>query len=210
MTENVLHTGRKSFVAYVSSIFGSVVFLTIVNAILFGISRWMMEAEAPASALHYLSLAWTGVNIYLVLTFTYQLFYMRTIEWIVGDEGVTIKRGILPWSKIDLHHPYDTIFEAYYGFGFFAKLFGYGECFIRRTEGSTTEFSEEKMRNPDKIVGMINEKLKELKRQMQGQGTPVAARTDVEELANLAQLKDDGAITTEEFETMKRKVIERS
>jgi membrane protein YdbS with pleckstrin-like domain len=209
MSEDVLYTGRKSFIAYVSSIFGRVILIVIVNAIFFGVSRWWVEAEAPRNVLYYLSLAWTVVNIYLVLMSIYHLFYIRTIQWIVSDEGVTVKQGILPWAKIDFLHPYDTIFEAYYGFGFFAKLFGYGTCHIRRAEGSTTEVSEDKMQKAGKIVGLINDRLKELKQQMQGQGTPVAARTDAEELAHLAQLKEDGSITYEEFETMKRKVIER-
>jgi uncharacterized membrane protein YdbT with pleckstrin-like domain len=209
MSEDVLYTGRKSFVAYISSTVGSAIFIGIVNGVFFAVSWGMAEAEAPQNAFYYLSLAWTGINIYLVLTFIYHLFYIRTIKWIVTDEGVTVKQGILPWAKIDFLHPYDTIFEAYYGFGFFAKLFGYGTCHIRRTEGSTTEISEEKMQSAGKIVGLINDRLKELKRQMQGQGTPAAARTDAEELAHLAQLKQDGAITAEEFETMKRKVIER-
>jgi len=209
MSENVLHTGRKSFIAYISSIVGSAIFIAIVNGIVFAISWGMTEAEATQNAFHYLSLAWTGINIYLVLTSIYNLFYIRTIQWIVTDEGVTIKQGILPWAKIDFHHPYDTIFEAYYGFGFFAKLFGYGTCHIRRTEGSTTEISGEKMRKPGKIVGLINDQLKEQKQRAQGQVAPAAARTDVEELGHLAKLKEDGAITNEEFDTMKRKVIER-
>ena len=38
-------------------------------------------------------------------------------------------RGVLPWRKTDFFHPYDTIFESFYTFGFFAKVFGYGTTF---------------------------------------------------------------------------------
>jgi len=208
MSETVIYTGRKSLVAYIGFIFGQAFFIAIVNAIFYGASYAMGEAEAPASAFRYLSLAWTGINIYLALSFIYQLFWMRSIQWIITDEGVRIKRGLLPWRKIDFMHPYESIFEAYYDFGFFAKLFGYGGCNLRRTEGVTTEIHETRMHNAARIIGLINEHLKKLRKEAKG-AIISPAKSDAEELSHLAKLKENGDISAKEFEIMKQKIIER-
>ncbi len=212
MSEEIIYTGRKSFVAYISVVIGQIIFLAIINGIFYGIDWGMRDAQAPETALRYLSWTWMAVNVYVVVMAIYTLFHIRTIRWIITDEGVRIKGGILPWRQMDMFHPYETIFEAYYAFGFFAKLFKYGECSIRRAEGITTAISESRMHNAAKITGLINEKLKLLRKEARGQtvvAAAPAARTDAEELAHLGQLKADGTISAEEFETMKRKIIER-
>jgi len=209
MSEDVIYTGRKSIVAYISSVIGDVILIGIVNGVLYWIARGMAEAEASEIAFRYLSWAWKGINVYLVLMAVYSLFYIRTLQWIITGEGVRTRVGVLPWRQTDILHPYETIFEAYYSFGFFAKLFGYGECSIRRTEGITTAISATRMRNGGRIVGLINEKLKLLRKEARGQVATHATRTDTEELAHLGQLKADGTISAEEFEIMKRKIIER-
>jgi len=209
MSENIIYTGRKSFVAYISLIIGRIIFIGVFNGVLYGVSWGMGEADASETAFRYLSWAWKGINVYLVFRAIYSLFYIRTLQWIITDEGVRIKAGILPWRQTNIFHPYETIFEAYYEFGFFAKLLKYGECSIRRTEGITTAISEIRMHNAAKITGLINEKLKLLRKETKGQAFAPAAKTDTEELAHLGQLKADGTISAEEFETMKRKIIER-
>ncbi len=210
MSDKTIYTGRKSFVAYISAIIGQLIFIGIINGVFYGIAWGMGEGEAPETALRYLSWAWQGVNVYVVLMAIYSLFYIRTIQWIISDEGVRIKGGILPWRKNDILHPYETIFEAYYEFGFFAKLFRYGECSIRRAEGITTAISEKRMHNAARITGLINEKLQLVRKEIRGKvATTPTVRTDTEELAHLGQLKTDGTISMEEFEIMKRKIIER-
>ncbi len=212
MSEEVLCTGRLSFVAYIGSLIGNAIFIGIVNAIFFGIHWVMIDKGASASVVQYLSWAWIGINVYLVLMAIYRLFYLRSIRWIISDDGVRIVAGILPWAKSDMMHPYETIFEAFYEFGFFAKLFRYGTCHIRRTEGVTTEISQEKMHNAARVSALINEKVRELRKQAKAQPvvSPVVSTTSsaTEELARLGQLRADGTITDEEFEQMKRKIID--
>ncbi|GEM_PF-3346331 len=207
MSEEVLHTGRKSFVAYISVIVGNAIFLSVINGVFYGVRWLMVDNEVSGDAVRYLNWAWIAVNVYLILQTIYILFFIRTIRWDVSEEGVRIRGGILPWAKMDMMHPFETIFEAYYRFGFFAKLFGYGECHIRRTEGVTTEISEPMMHRPGKLTGLINEKLRELRKSGPNQGAP-SAGSATEELARLGQLRKDGTITEEEFQQMKRKIIE--
>lgn len=207
MSEEVIHTGRKSFIAYISSIIGNVIFISIINGVFYGVRWLMVDNEASSVAVQYLNWAWIAANAYLILRAIYTLFYIRTIRWDISEEGVRIRGGILPWAKMDMLHPFETIFEAYYQFGFFAKLFGYGECHIRRTEGVTTEISEPMMHRPGRLTGLINEKLKELRKSGPIQGVS-SSGSATEELARLGQLRSDGTITEEEFQQMKRKIIE--
>jgi len=208
MSENIIYSGRKSLVAYIGLIISRAIFIAIINGVFYGALYAMNEADAPAIAFEYLPKVWIGINIYLALGFIYSLFYLRSIQWIISDEGVQIKRGLLPWRKTDYMHPYEVIFEAYYDFGFFAKLFRYGGLNLRRTEGVTTEIHETRMHNAARIIGLINENLKKLRKEVKGTVVS-AAKSDAEELTHLANLKNSGDISAEEYEIMKRKIIER-
>ena len=206
MSEQIIHTGRKSFVAYVLSGVG-----TMFALLLFGGPALMAGFNGHAGWALFLAF----VALLFVASGVYNLFYLSTIKWAVTDEEVRVMQGILPWRKRSFGHPYDTIFEAYYNFGFFAKLFGYGTIVIRRTEGITTEESETRMNDAAKIVGLINARVKELRKAQRPVAVPAvvapAARSQVQELADLARLRDAGDISAEEFETMKRRIVgERS
>jgi len=206
MSEQILHTGRKSFIAYVLSGTGTMFAFLLFGgpALMFGINGYPGWAMLLAF-----------VALLIVASGVYNLFYLSTIRWTITDEGVVVQQGILPWRKRGFDHPYDTIFEAYYNFGFFAKLFGYGTVVIRRTEGITTAESETRMNDAAKMAGLINAKVKELRKAQRPVAVPAAvtpaARSQVQELADLAKLRDAGDISTEEFETMKRRIVgERS
>jgi len=72
----------------------------------------------------------------------------------------------------------------------------------------TTEIHESQMHNAARIIGLINEHLKKLRKEAKG---PVISpvKSDAEELSHLAKLKENGDLSTKEYETMKRKIIER-
>ncbi|MEW5979247.1 MAG: PH domain-containing protein [Acidobacteriota bacterium] len=135
--------------------------------------------------------------------------YLRSFSWTVMDEQVVIKRGWLPWRKLHFEIPIDTVFEAYYTFGLFGRLFNFGHCTLRRTEGVTSEFSETYMARAEELVRLINRKVREFKKQ-QKQAPSVSTRSEVEELKELALLKADGSISAQEYETLKRKIVNRS
>jgi len=197
MSEQVLHIGRKSLIAYIRSAIG-----TSIGLLIFG------TVAGVAAFNDHPILALFGVGLWLLVLARgiYNLFYIRTFQWIITDEAVQMKQGILPWAKSDWVHPYEIIFEAYYNFGFFAKMFNYGTCHIRRTEGVTSSQSASHMHDAGKISGLINRKVNELRK---AQKPPVLAtvRSEVEELADLAKLKSNGDITAADYEAMKNKII---
>jgi len=205
MQKSFIYIGRKSFMAYVMSALGTAfgVFLFVGPAI------WAAFGELPL-----LALALAAISLFIAAAGVYNLFYLRTVRWIISEEELRIEAGILPWAKSSFGHPYETIFEAYYHFGFFAKIFGYGTCSIRRTEGSTTGASESRMLDAAKITTLINQRVKTYREAMRPGAvvaapvTSAPARTQVQELAELARLKAAGAVTTEEFEVLKRGIVE--
>jgi len=205
MQESFVYIGRKSFMAYVMS-----VLRTAFWAFLFaGPMFWAFFSDRPL-----LALALAAISLLIAAAGVYNLFYLRTVRWIISQEELRIEEGILPWAKSSFGHPYETIFEAYYQFGFFAKIFGYGTCSIRRTEGNTTGASETRMQDATKITTLINQRVKTYRKAMRPGAvvaapvTSAPARTQVQELAELAQLKAAGAVTAEEFEVLKRGIVE--
>ncbi len=200
MSDQVFLVVRKSFMAYVRSVIGSF-FAFLIFAVPTGVAYFYGNL--------WLAAAGALICVLVLMRGVYKLFYLASVRWIIDDEEVRTVEGILPWAKSDFRNPYETIFEAYYTFGFFAKLFGYGTLCIRRTEGMTTAQSETHMRDVGKASGLINAKIKELRKAQRQTTVTVATggRSQVEELASLAALKANGDISAGDYEIMKRKII---
>jgi len=200
MSKEVLHVGRKSFMAYVRSAIGTAVWLAIWGA---------GSIFAAFNGYSGVGLLGAGVCLLVAARGVYNLFYLRTMRWELDEEGLRVRWGILPWARSDYHYPYETIFEAYYTFGFFAKLLGYGDAVIRRTEGLTSAEEFSHMHDPGASTRVINEKIKELRQVRRGGAAIVtgANKSEVEQLAELAKLKSEGAISGDDFERMKAKIV---
>lgn len=202
MSSQVIHVARKSFMAYVRSAMGTTFWFVL----------WVIAAAVAFGFDHPIAGAiLVGIGLLVVAKGVYNLFYLSTMKWVLTAEAVTVKWGILPWARTDFGHPYETIFEAYYTFGFFAKIFGYGTLVMRRTEGNTTAQTMSHMANPGVISVFINDKIKELRK---AQKSPMAvtvtnpeAKSAVEQLAELAKLRESGAITAEDYEIMKARIV---
>lgn len=205
MSEKVLHVGKKSIVAYIRSAVATFIWLMIFGGGTFAAAF----GGAPLFAV-----IGVGACLLIAAKGVYNLVYLKTVRWVLTEEGVRVTSGLLPWRKTSFNNPYETIFESFYEFGFFAKLFGYGTVTLRRTEGLTTAQSFLMMDAPGKITNRINGKLKELR---QAQKPAVAAppvvvqtaRSEVQELAELVKLKAAGDISAEDFELMKNKILGR-
>jgi uncharacterized membrane protein YdbT with pleckstrin-like domain len=202
MSEQVIHVARKSFMAYVLSAIRTTFWFVL----------WAIGAAVAFGFDHpIVGTILLGICLLVVANGVYNLIYLRTMKWVLTDEAVTVKFGILPWARTEFAHPYETIFEAFYTFGFFAKIFGYGELVIRRTEGNTTAETMSHMANPGVISAFINKKVKELRKaQKAPMSVTVAgaeAKSAVEQLAELARLRESGAITAEDYEIMKARIV---
>src|SRR2546425_2154239 len=145
----------------------------------------------------------------VVLRAAFTWLRLQSIAWVVTGEDVIVKGGWLPWTKSQFAVPVDSIFEAYYSIGFWAKVLNYGHCTIRRTEGTTSSFRETYLARPKELVGLINQKVRDFRKR---QVRPVAAPpvNEVDELKSLATLKANESITGAEFDAMKQRIITRA
>jgi uncharacterized membrane protein YdbT with pleckstrin-like domain len=208
--------GRKHFLAYLQILLVYGFLMLPVTAFLIWLGT-TTRFRVPA----WLLLILLGIDLLIAFGAFRSFMENKAFTWTLTDEGVDIRRGWLFWQKSHFDLPYDTIFEAYYTFGFFAKILGYGTCVIRRTEGVTSAYEATFIARPGAIVGAINKKVKELRveakqaRIMQAIApAPLpafqaeTAKSPAEQIRELIALKTEGAITAEEFETMKRRVVE--
>jgi len=145
----------------------------------------------------------------VLLRAAFKWLRLRSIAWVVTAEDVIVKGGWLPWTKSQFTVPVDSIFEAYYSIGFWAKVLNYGHCTIRRTEGTTSSFRETYLARPKELVGLINQKVRDFKKRQVRPGTAPPVN-EVDELKSLAALKANGSITGAEFDAMKQRIITRA
>lgn len=200
MSDSALLVARKSLMAYVRSVIGSILLL---------LACAIPTAFAFLSGYPLFAYAGAVICFLVLLGGVLNLAYLASVRWTVDEEEVHVFEGVLPWAKRDFTYPYETIFESYYTYGFFAKLFGYGTLYLRLTDGVSSAVSESHMKDALKAVRSINSKVQEL-RKSQGQNTVTVSpegKSQVEELTSLAALKANGDISAEDYEIMKRRII---
>jgi hypothetical protein len=191
-------TFRKSFVAYIRHVARTIAWLVIPVA-------GVVATDRPLRSVFILA------GIVVLGWRIYGLVWLHTIRWVVGDSGVGVAYGILPWRKSYFEHGYPSIFEAYYHKGFFGHFLNYGTCTIRRTDGVTTAQRESRMHNAKGLVTLVNSHL----RDHHAPTPPVAAAATVRQFAvdsltQLAELKANGDLSAEEYEVLKARMVQGS
>lgn len=131
------------------------------------------------------------------------------VEWIFENNVLTTKSGLLPWRRSEFETDISQIYEAYFTKSFMGTILGFGGLHIRRTDGVTSNIFQFSMNNHKKMVSEINKAISTNKIHQDEKSeviTPKESLTD--ELRKLADLNKDGVISNEEFEKLKRKIIE--
>ena len=208
--------GKKHIIAYLKVFIGYSFFLIPVTVLFIWLGM-TTRYRVPA----WLALAVLGLDLLIAFGALRAFMELKKFSWTLTEEGVDIRSGWFSWQKTHFDIPYETIFEAYYTFGFFAKMLGYGTCVIRRTEGVTSAYEATLIARAGTIVGAINKRVKELRaeakqaRIMQAVApaptfvSPAdSPKSAADQIRELVALKAEGALTTEEFEAMKRRVVE--
>ena len=158
--------GKKHAIAYLRILIGYGFWFLLFTAVFLWLGT-TTSFQVPV-ALALVPLALMGLTAFGGLR---SWMETKRFSWTVTDEGVDIHSGWFSWQRTKFDMPFDTIFEAYYTFGLLAKMFHYGHCVIRRTEGVTSATEAKFMANPGKLVGAINQGVKEFRdraRQPQG------------------------------------------
>lgn len=209
---------RKHWFAYLKLLLGYGIWFLIL-LVVFVYAGTVRPGQEYMTAIGTVMVAILAVMA--ISAFFFLLSWMNTkrFTWTAEDARLVLRSGWLPWRRSEFGIAYDTIFESYFQFGPLDKLFGSRDITIRRTEGVTSNTVATNMKNGEEISSAINRKIKEAKAQryavpqMLSQMISEAPRVDTaktlaEQLKDLAALKADGTITADEFDLMKRKIIQ--
>jgi hypothetical protein len=127
-------------------------------------------------------------------------------KWVFEDDYLTIKSPSPLWNTGSFEIDISDIYEAYFRKTLVGSILGYADISVRRNDGTTSAFSESKMTNYNEIVGQINKRIADLKKEQKApQG--LTSNSLSAELEKLANMRKTGTLTEEEFTEMKRKLI---
>ena len=153
-------------------------------------------------------LFWGSLAIGLFILIWYclrTLIKWATAHFVVTNERVIHRQGLI--SKTSMEIPLDRIQNVRFHQGVFERMIGAGDIILESAgEQGTNTFSD--IRHPEQTQKTIYEHAEEFSRRMQGPG-PAAAPSMTQELQRLADLRDRGAITPEEFEAKKAELLGR-
>ena len=131
------------------------------------------------------------------------------VEWIFENNVLTTKSGLLPWRKTEFETDISQIYEAYFTKSFMGTILGFGGLNIRRTNGVTSKIFQFSMNNHKKMVSEINKAISTNKTNRHEKSEVITSKESLtDELRKLADLNKDGVISDEEFEKLKRKIIQ--
>ena len=197
MEQEVVYEGRKAGIAY----FGVVVMVILAVVVVLFISE--VQSSGSSQMPMWFPVA---VGIILVLGFL-KWRSVASVRWVVTENSLIIKRGFLPWTRSTFTFG-SGIHDVRWSKGFFQHLFGYGRITISSTHGTTEYTSEWHIKKPEDLGQAILDMLSRRK----ADGTEAATgsqRSAIDELKDLTDLREKGAVSQEEFERMKAKILEQ-
>lgn len=175
-------------------------------AVLFGllalINDWPSWISVPIGVWVLVALGYFGIRY---LTWT-------TINFVVTSERVISRTGVV--SKQGIEIPLDRINTVFFNQSVFERMIGAGDLGIESAgEGGRQTFTD--IRRPNlvqneiyrQVEGLEDRKLHRLG-QAASSGAPAEASIP-EQIEKLDQLRRQGVVTDEEFETKKRELLDR-
>ncbi|MCE7042796.1 SHOCT domain-containing protein [Dyadobacter sp. CY312] len=155
------------------------------------------------------STVWKVLGAVLILFNVIKLISLGSVRWTLSPAGLYVTRGILPWTKIQMQIPIFDIYESLVSFGMFGHFLGYGHISIRRTEGVTSVIGETSMTGAKEFSGQINQLVQDYKMRKNTLivNQAYASPSISQQLKHLADLKNSGELTQDEYDTMKSRLI---
>jgi uncharacterized membrane protein YdbT with pleckstrin-like domain len=131
-----------------------------------------------------------------------------TSHFVVTSDRVIHREGWI--AKRSMEIPLEAINDVRFQQGVFERMIGAGDILISSASTQGTEVFED-IRNPEDVQKTIYQQGElNQKRMFQGVGTQPqapAAPSTTTELQRLAELRDKGVLTEEEFQAQKRKIL---
>lgn len=171
----------------------------IVPVILMLIGLSMMSTSSFIKYFGYALVAFNVVRVYSIYN----------VSWTLTQSEVYIRSGMFPWTKRSWHVPIFDIYESTVSYGMFGHFFGYSNIQIRRTEGMTSAIYGYALSGAKDFSGQINGLVHNFKRSKHTVvlNQAVGNKSISDELKDLAELKNRGELTQQEFDVIKQRFL---
>lgn len=148
-------------------------------------------------------------GILIIITKILKVLYLSSITWIFRGNELRIVRGFLPWNKTQLQIPIFDLYDSSVSIVFIGHYLDFGHIEIRRTEGVTSKIHETYLAKAVSFSEMLNLYIQEYKKSCSLVNSNQVCNRDLGiELQRLVDLRDTGAITSVEFERLKKRLID--
>ncbi len=180
---------------------GLVLAVTLVIGLAALLNDWFSVLNAAVGVMVLAAIGWFGIT------------YMKwtTTNFVVTNERVISRHGIVAKHGIEI--PLDRINTVFFSQSLFERMIGAGDLGIESAgEGGRQTFTD--IRRPNLVQNEIYRQvdgLENRKLQRMGQAVSAAPAADSipEQIEKLDQLRRQGVLTDEEFESKKRELLDR-
>ena len=152
-------------------------------------------------------LLWATIVVGLLVIVAYGA--PRVIAWatsifVVTTDRIIHRKGLV--AKFSMEIPLEAINDVRFEQSVFERMIGAGDLIIE-SAGERGRQVFEDIRHPEEVQREIYAQGESNKRRMYQGGTPRSAPSTTSELERLADLRDRGVLTQEEFEAQKRRIL---
>jgi uncharacterized membrane protein YdbT with pleckstrin-like domain len=162
---------------------------------------------APDSGAARTGVVWGVTIVGVALLLVYVL--PRVVAWatsifVVTTDRIIHRRGLV--AKYSMEIPLEAINDVRFQQGVFERLIGAGDLIIESAgERGRQVFAD--IRHPEEVQREIYAQGEANKERMYQGGPPRSAPSTAGELERLADLRDRGVLTPQEFEAQKRRIL---
>ena len=198
MEDEVLYVGRKAGIAY----------LAVSVAVIVGVLITLWISDVASSGSSEMPIWFPFAVLVIVVLGILKWRSLRSIQWVITEDRLLLKRGFLPWTKATWSYA-SGLHDVSRSVGFFSFAFGYGTIELTTTHGTTQRVSEHYMKNTDALMEAVLELMNRWAKKKNQSEARDSSKSTVDELTSLAELLDKGAVTQSEFDQMKAEILSR-
>jgi uncharacterized membrane protein YdbT with pleckstrin-like domain len=169
---------------------------------------WIVAfAKAPASGAGRAVVVWGALIVGFLLLLAYVV--PRVVAWatsifVVTTDRIIHRKGLI--AKFSMEIPLEAVNDVRFEQGVFERMIGAGSLVIESAgERGRQVFSD--IRHPEEVQREIYAQGEANKQRMYQGGPPRGAPSAAGELERLADLRDRGVLTPQEFEAQKRRIL---
>ncbi len=183
---------RPHWIALVGPVAATVV---LVAAVIYALAK--IDSNVP-------KLIIAAVAVVLFVAYPLRRFIQWvTSHFVVTNERLIHRQGLI--AKNSMEVPLDRINDVRFHQNVFERMIGAGDLIIE-SAGTRGQEVFSNVRHPENVQKVVYERAETHTMKMQG-AAPARAPSATEELQRLADLKDRGAITEEEFQAQKARLL---